>query len=242
MRIIPIVDNALKIFCSPRRLFLNRYSLAFLYIRGEGIEIGALHNPLRVAPWAKVRYVDRMTVADLRRQYPELQGKKLVPVDIVADGELLESVDDASQDFVIANHFLEHCQNPLQGLENMFRVLRPEGILYLALPDKRYTYDRERPLTLLEHLLRDYREGPDWSRRGHFEEWVRLVIGVDNPEDAGRQVEELMAMNYSIHYHVWTQFEMLEMLHVLRQRHLIDIEIMHRRKDEVIFIIRRAGV
>jgi SAM-dependent methyltransferase len=231
-----------NMFRTACRLLLNRYSLAFLYLRGEGIEIGALHNPLRVGPWAKVRYVDRMTVADLRRQYPELQGKKLVPVDIVADGELLESVDASSQDFVIANHFLEHCQNPLLGLENMFRVLRPEGILYLALPDKRYTFDRERPLTPLEHLLRDYREGPDWSRRGHFEEWVSLVNGVNNPEDAGRQVEELMAMNYSIHYHVWTQFEMLEMLHVLRQRHPFDIEIMHRRKDEVIFIIRRTGV
>jgi hypothetical protein len=32
------------------------------------------------------------------------------------------------------------------------------------------------------------------------------------------------------------------MLHVLRQRHPFDIEIMHRRKDEVIFIIRRTGV
>ena len=229
-----------RFFRTARSLLLNRYSLAFLYLRGEGVEIGALHNPLKVPPRARVRYVDRMTVADLRRQYPELQGKKLVPVDIVADGELLESIDDLSQDFVIANHFLEHCQNPLLALENMFRVLRPEGVLYLALPDKRYTFDRERPLTPLEHLLRDYREGPEWSRRGHFEEWVSRVNGVITEEEINRQVEELMTMEYSIHYHVWTQFEMLEMLHVLRQRHPFDIEVMHRRKDEVIFIIRKG--
>ncbi len=230
-----------SLFGRLRSLLLNRYSLAFLYLRGNGLEIGALHNPLKVSPRAKVRYVDRMTVADLRLQYPELKKKKLVPVDFVADGELLESVDDSSQDFVIANHFLEHCQNPLLALENMFRVLRSEGILYLALPDKRYTFDRQRPLTSLEHLLEDYREGPDSSRWEHFLEWATLVNGVTNQGAAELQAEELMAKNYSIHYHVWSQFEMLELLHLLRQQHPLDIEIMLRRKDEVIFIIRKGA-
>ena len=241
MIILQKFANIKKTLFSARHLLLNRYSLSFLYLKGNGIEIGALHNPLKVPPRAKVRYVDRMTVADLRLQYPELKKKKLVPVDFVADGELLESVDDASQDFVIANHFLEHCQNPLLALENMFRVLRAEGILYLALPDKRFTFDRERPLTSLEHLLRDYREGPEWSRPGHFLEWTCLVNGVTDPEAAQQHAEELMAMDYSIHYHVWSQFEMLEMLHVLRQRQPMDIEVMHRRKDEVIFIIRNGA-
>ena len=224
-----------------RKLLLNRYSLAFLYLRGNGIEIGALHNPLKVPLRAKVRYVDRMSVADLRLQYPELEKKKLVSVDFVADGELLESIDDASQDFVIANHFLEHCQNPLLALENIFRVLKLEGILYLALPDKRYTFDQKRSLTPLEHLLRDYREGSDWSRIGHFREWVTLVNGVTDQEEAIRQADELMTMNFSIHYHVWSQFEMLEMLQLLRQRHPLDIEVMLRRNDEVIFIIRKVS-
>ncbi len=48
-----------------------------------------------------------------------------------------------------------------------------------------------------------------------------------------------MAKNYRIHYHAWTQFEMLEILHVLRQKYTFDFETMHRRKDEVIFIIRK---
>ncbi|MEJ7767735.1 MAG: hypothetical protein WKF89_07975 [Chitinophagaceae bacterium] len=48
---------------------------------------------------------------DSRNLYPELKDLNLVPVDYLADGELLESVADTSQDFVITNHFLEHCQN-----------------------------------------------------------------------------------------------------------------------------------
>ena len=229
-------------FRTARRLLLNRYSLAFLYLRGErDRDRGALHNPMRVSPRAKVRYVDRMTVADLRLQYPELQDKKLVPVDIVDDGERLATIPDGSQDFVIANHFLEHCQNPLLALENMFRVLRVDGVLYLALPDKRYTFDRLRPVTTLEHLRRDYEEGPEWSRREHFQEWVRLVNGVTDPVMMDRQVEQLLAMEYSIHYHVWTQREMLELLLYLAKQYPFDIEAMLRHKDEVIFIIRKAG-
>jgi predicted SAM-dependent methyltransferase len=221
------------------KLILNRYSLAFFYLGGKGIEIGALHNPLKVSPRTRVRYVDRMTVADLRRQYVELKDKKLVMVDVVDDGERLATFENGSQDFVIANHFLEHCQNPLLALENALRVLRRGGVLYLALPDKRYTFDRNRPVTALEHLIRDYHEGPERSCRGHFEEWVRIVNGVTDDLQAAGQVEHLMAMEYSIHYHCWTQREMMEMLLHLRSKFPFDLEVMLKRKDGVIFIIRK---
>jgi hypothetical protein len=113
--------------------------------------------------------------------------------------------------------------------------------LYLALPDKRYTFDRNRPVTVLEHLMRDLQEGPEWSRRGHFEEWARIVNGVTDDVQLARQVEHLMAMEYSIHYHCWTQREMMEMLLHLRLKVPFDTEVALKRKDEVIFIIRKAG-
>ena len=69
------------------------------YIKGNGIEIGALHNPIIVPEGATVRYVDRLNVEDLRNQYPELEKKNLVNVDIIDDGEQLDLVDDGSQDF-----------------------------------------------------------------------------------------------------------------------------------------------
>src|SRR6059036_2532729 len=90
---------------------LRRKTIASTYLRGDGLEIGALHNPLKVPPAARVKYVDRMCVADLRREYPELSGKHLVDVDILDDGETLASIGDGTQDFVIANHFIEHCEN-----------------------------------------------------------------------------------------------------------------------------------
>jgi predicted SAM-dependent methyltransferase len=218
---------------------LGREFIADTYIRGQGIEIGALHMPLGVPRSARVKYVDRLSVPDLRKHYPELNDKNLVEVDIIADGERLESISDATQDFVIANHFVEHCQNPIAAILNMFRVLKPGGVLYLALPDKRCSFDVDRPVTPFEHLLRDYHDGPAWSRRQHFEEWTRLVNKVLDDEEAERQIALNLEMDYSIHYHVWTQAEMFELVVELRKMVSFELELSLKNGGEVIFILRK---
>src|SRR5262245_5459048 len=218
---------------------LDRELVAEAFIRGRGIEIGALHMPLKVARSARVTYVDRLPVEDLRKQYPELDDSEFVPVDIVTDAEGLESISDTTQDFVIANHFIEHCQNPIRALLNMFRVLKPGGVLYMSLPDKRCSFDADRPVTTLEHLLRDYSEGPAWSRRQHFEEWTRLVNKVEDDKEAEMQVELNLSIDYSIHYHVWTQAEMLELVVALRRMVSFELELCLKNGGEVIFVLRK---
>ena len=216
--------------------------IAKRYLSGDGIEIGALHNPLPLPRSARVRYVDRLPVAQLRAHYPELEQEPLVEVDILDDGERLATIPDSSLDFVVANHFLEHTQDPVGTLVNAHRVLRPGGVLYVAVPDKRHTFDADRPVTPIEHLLRDYEEGPEVSRRGHFEEWVRLVDKVPEARVLGR-VEQLMEQDYSIHFHVWTQREALELLIAVRERLSLDfdIELMERIEYEVVFVLRKGA-
>jgi SAM-dependent methyltransferase len=219
---------------------LRRKAIARVYLRGSGLEIGALHNPLKVPPMARVRYVDKLGDADLRREFPELRDKPLVHVDIVDDGETLATVPDGSQDFVIANHFVEHCENPIGAIGNMLRVLKAGGFLYLAIPDKRYTFDRERPVTSIDHLMRDFHEGPGWSRRGHYEEWARLVDKIADPADRERQVETLLARRAAIHFHVWTQAELVDLIAALRRLWPFDVELMFKRDNEVLFILRKT--
>src|SRR5262245_33339264 len=214
--------------------------LATYYLRGSGLEIGALHNPLRVSSRAKVRYVDRLPVAGLRAQYPDLRDKKLVHVDVIDDGERLDTIGTATQDFVIANHFLEHCQDPIRTLESFFRVLRPGGILYMAVPDKRFTFDHNRPVTPLAHLLRDHAEGPGWWRRGHYEEYVAHVHRPKTAEDARGIVQDMMTRGYSIHFHVWTQKELLELFLSLKHRLRFDIEVAHKNGDEFVLVLSKS--
>lgn len=221
---------------------LTRALVAETYLSGNGIEIGALHNPLQVPPSVRVKYVDRLPIAQLREQYPELNDKELVEVDILDDGERLSTLPDASQDFVIANHFVEHSQDPIGAVLNMLRVIKPGGVLYLAIPDKRCCFDSDRPVTPIEHLMRDHVEGPEWSRAQHFEEWARLVNKTVEAEVAN-QTAELIEMDYSIHFHVWTPFEMLEFVQALRKMVTFEIELclMHDGV-EVIFVLRKSSI
>jgi predicted SAM-dependent methyltransferase len=217
---------------------LDRDFIAKTYIRGDGIEIGALHAPLRVTKRAKVKYVDRMSVHELREQYPELSVHKLVHVDIIDDGEQLKNIGDSTQDFVIANHFLEHCQNPIGAISNMLRVVKGDGIIYLAIPDKRYTFDVDRPVTTIDHLLKDYEQGPEWSKRQHFEEWTRAV----DKSQRDKEIARLIDINYSIHYHVWAQTELLELMTFLKSRlgFQFDLELFFKTGNEAIFVLRKT--
>ncbi|MFM7423407.1 MAG: methyltransferase domain-containing protein [Elainella sp.] len=220
-----------------------RWTVACQYLKGDGIEIGALHSPLAVPEIARVKYVDRLTVPQLRIQYRDLADQPLVEVDIVDNGETLATIAESSQDFVIANHFLEHCQNPLKALENMLRVLRPGGLLYLAIPDKRYSFDATRPTTTLDHIWRDYQEGPEWSRQDHFTDWVKYVNGVTEAAEIQRHVAHLMEIDYSIHYHVWTEAEIVEILLLLRKKLGAKFEnrLLLQNDTEIILLLEKAG-
>jgi SAM-dependent methyltransferase len=219
----------------------DREALALEYIRGRGIEIGALHRPLRVPADTDVTYVDRLPVSELRRQYPELKHQALADVDVVSDGETLPEFGAGSLDFVIANHFLEHCENPIGAVETFVRVLKPGGVVYLAIPDKRYTFDASRATTGLPHLIRDYREGPEWSRDEHFREW-RVLVEREFRDDAQRSMETLTGRSYSIHFHVWTAAEILELFAYLKRdlEMAFELERFIRRDSELVAILRKT--
>lgn len=223
------------------RTRIDRKTLASIYLRGHGIEIGALQFPVKLPRSVKVRYVDRLTVSELRKHYPELDSYKLVKVDILDDGETLATIGDASQDFVIANHFLEHCENPIKAIMNFLRVLREGGILFLAIPDKRYTFDNKRETTSFDHLLRDYKEGPEGSRNKHLQDWVVNVEGVKDEASVKKRVEELDEMNYSIHFHIWTPKEMFDLFNKLDELFCLPIEILLfvKHEGDVVFIIKK---
>ncbi len=221
-------------------LGVRRRRLANRYLRGEGLEIGALHRPLPVPAEATVRYVDRMDVAGLREHYPDLAAE-LVAVDVVDDGETLASQPDASADFVIANHFIEHTEDPLGTLANHLRVLRPGGILYLAVPDRRRTFDAERPPTPLQHLVEDHERGPAASRARHQEEWASMVEHVA-PAEVPARVAELERTDYSIHFHVWAPDEFHELLEHARfvERLPFRVEELRSNHREFIAILRKV--
>ena len=183
-----------------------------------------------------------MSVPELRQHYPELAELELTPVDVVDDGEQLDTVAPESVDFIVANHFLEHCQDPIRTIETHLSKLRPGGTLFYAVPDKRYTFDFRRPRTPLQHVIDDHEQGPERSRAAHYLEWARLVYTDEEPtmEQARGAATRLEAEDYSIHFHVWTQADLAELMyHIQDQLGNFEIEAVRRRNIENIVVLRK---
>ncbi len=228
--------------------FTSRGELASGYLSGDGLEIGALHSPTAIPAHARTRFVDRKPADKLREEYFELAELDLVEVDVIDDGEKLGKIEDESVDYIIANHFLEHTEDPIGTIGTHLRKLKAGGVLFYAVPDKRYTFDFRRPLTPVEHMIRDHEEGPEGSRRGHYEEWTRLTLDPPDPDAeevfekwATERANELEAENASIHMHVWTQAEFLAMILHCRERYdgAFDIDAAVRIGPEFVVVLRK---
>jgi len=218
------------------------------YLRGSGLELGALHMPLDVkgSRVEQVRYVDRMSETDLRTHYPELASLPLVTVNIIDDAETLKTVPEASQDFIIANHLIEHTQDPIGSIMCWYSKLKKGGVLYMAVPDMKSTFDKDRPLTPLNHIIEDHECTPEQRKERNLEafyEWSRLVN--KTPEErVEAEVKHLVEMDYSIHYHTFTFQSMKMLLTEIQRRYcpgliLVAEEPTPASSYECIFVLAR---
>ncbi|MDO8335939.1 MAG: methyltransferase domain-containing protein [Candidatus Saccharibacteria bacterium] len=218
-----------------------RNFLAHQYIHGKGIEIGAAQLPVKLPPKAKVKYVDVFTAEELRKAWPQDYTKlDIVEVDVVDDGEKLAKFKNKSLDFIIANHFMEHCLDPIGTLINMYGKLRKDGVLFFGIPDKRYTFDSERPITSYAHLLKEHKDSSKSFLWEHTEEYIRL--GENYKGDIEKRTQELIDSEYRVHYHVWTAREMKEFFERTIVDFKLDMEVVASVKNmhEVIFILQKT--
>ena len=215
-------------------------------LSGQGLEIGALHRPCP-APHLSVRYVDCCTTDQLYQMYPELRDQALVNVDILDDAESLTSIPDASQDFVIANHVIEHMRNPLRALYTWQRVLRPGGRLFLAVPDKHSSFDSGRLITPLSHILDDFAAPRDDRDYAHFEDFALHVscrtFGGCKEEEVQTFAKKLWDTKYSIHYHVWDYQAFNEVLAWLANQPNWEMRVLGSRaaqNQEFLYLLERG--
>ena len=93
-------------------------------------------------------------------------------------------------------------------------------------------------------MWRDHIESPAGSKREHFESWVRHVGHYQDNVEVANQVDRLIEMDYSIHYHVFTQESWLELFVSLQQKLPIKFEIelvFNNGSHEIILIARKVS-
>lgn len=125
----------------------------------------------------------------------------------IRDAVALTGVIDASYDFILSSHCLEHVANPLCALQEWHRVTRAGGHLVLILPDPQHTFDHRRPVTTLDHLREDRTGNRAESDATHVPE-VLALHDLDRDPWAGsaenfRERVSRNAENRCIHHHVF---------------------------------------
>jgi SAM-dependent methyltransferase len=121
----------------------------------SGLEIGPLASPVVDKEQGNVTYVDHCSTDDLRVKYAgHVWTDKIREVDCVwMANSLSEAVGGARFDYVIGSHVIEHVPNPVGWLRQIAEVLKPGGKLCLAIPDKRFTFDIGRPLSMVGEFV-----------------------------------------------------------------------------------------
>lgn len=119
---------------------------AFVEKNGLGLEVGPSHDP--VAPKSagyNVHIIDHLSQDELKAKY---QGHgvnldSIEPVDFIWKGEPLRELlnNGNAYDWIVASHVIEHVPDLVKFLTDCQSVLKPGGIISLAIPDKRYCFD-----------------------------------------------------------------------------------------------------
>ncbi len=122
-----------------------------LKLEKQGLEIGPLDKPIVPKKGTNVLYADHLPTDKLRDKY---RGHELVSNDhiqgvdiVVGPSGIGDAVGSRRFNYVLASHVIEHIPNPLGWFNEIYGFMEPGGILSLAIPDKRYCFDRLRGLT-----------------------------------------------------------------------------------------------
>src|SRR5262249_16850128 len=79
-----------------------------------------------------------------------------------------------------ASHVIEHIPNPIRWFQELAEILRPGGIVSLAVPDKRFCFDARRDVTdaarWVDAYLRDM-DQPSYEQI--YDAEVNRIVGVD---------------------------------------------------------------
>jgi SAM-dependent methyltransferase len=126
-------------------------AMAHKYLDGlRGIEIGGSWANQFGLNTLNVDYTDEENIFHVLDK--KLSRHDSLKVDIVANGDDLPFRDNV-WDFVINSHVIEHFFDPIRAIEEWLRVIKPGGYLYMIVPHKARTFDKDRNITTLDEII-----------------------------------------------------------------------------------------
>jgi predicted SAM-dependent methyltransferase len=148
---------------------------------GLGVEIGPSHDP--IAPKREgfnVHVIDHLTREQLRVKYrtEAVNLDAIEDVDFVWNGQSYAELTGKTHyyDWIIASHVVEHSPDLVKFLADCDAILREGGVLSLVVPDKRYCFDRFRPITGLARVIDAHFAQPAIHSPGSAAEYFMNVV------------------------------------------------------------------
>lgn len=168
---------------APGTLSLERHRLFWLYLKNETTFFS---DPLRVLHFAPEQAFVQKFKKQKNLTYTTTDLNSPI-ADVKADICDLPFKDN-SFDFIICNHVLEHIPDDTKAMQELYRVLAPEGTAIVQVP-----YDAKREITFEDNTITDQRE-----RTRIFGQYDHLrVYGMDYFKKLSSIGFEVNALDYT---------------------------------------------
>lgn len=119
-------------------------------------------------------------------------------------------------DFVLSSHSIEHIANPLKAISEWKRILKDDGLLLLVVPHKDKTFDHNRPVTSLNHLVEDLENDVGEDDLTHLPEILELHDLRQSPEVGDhasfKKRSQDNYLNRCLHQHVFDSKLVIDMI------------------------------
>jgi SAM-dependent methyltransferase len=157
------VTNAAPIRLTSAALRRRELARSFLQDDSAVLEIGPFDSPAFIKDRGdNVRYLDWFSADELFEQHkdnPKRLVSNIVEVDYVIKSHHFAGQIDDRFDMIFAAHVVEHVADMIGWLQQLESLLLPGGVVFLAVPDRRYTFDYHRRTTVVLDVIRAHEEG-----------------------------------------------------------------------------------
>lgn len=133
------------------------------------LEIGAQAQPTLSKDEYNISFLDYVTREEQRQYCQSSDDFERVPeTDILVKNDKYTSFTTDTYDLIIANHVIEHVSCVITWLRELESMLNENGLLFLTIPDKKFSFDKYRQDTTFPHLVSDFFQGGMTSDREHM--------------------------------------------------------------------------
>jgi predicted SAM-dependent methyltransferase len=213
----------------------------------DGLEIGPLATPTLTKSecGGRIKYIDHATTGELREKYRHnafVKIEDIVDVDFLwGQKTLSEAVSCTRFDYVIASHVIEHVPDMIGWLNEIAEILKEHGILSLAIPDKRFTFDILREISTPGQFIEDFilhrRHPSPQATFDHVAKYVtidikdvwdgkvsiRNLVHANTLQQAYQLVEDSLVADqyYDVHVSIFTPASFLDLVKIFCQLDLL---------------------